>query len=351
MVTPIVHILPLTTLRRERLLPVNGRVTARLDQKVLALDVVAEAAYGRQHLLLDVAQTFGISAAQAQKLILVKPGDTVQANEPLAEQSGLTTRAVRAPKSGRVVLVEGAKIVLEVGETSYELQASMPGIISRIIPERGVEITFHGALIQGVWGNGRLDTGMLLPLLESPNDSLSAGQMDVSSHGSILLSGYCEDGRALQIGAELPLRGLILGNLSPNLLPQAMQMSYPIVVLDGFRKAPLNSTAYRLLTTNAKREVTLNAQPYNRHENIRPEIYIPLPVVETPPMPREVLQVAVGQTVRLTRAPYAGQIATVVVLKEGLSLMPSGIRVPAAQVRLESGQEIVVPLANMEIIG
>lgn len=351
MSVPVVHILPLTTLRRERLLPVNGRVTARIDQKVLALDVVAEATYGRQHLLLDVAQSFGLRPEAAQKAILVKPGDNVQANEPLAQQTGLVLRTLRAPRNGRVVLVEEGKIVLEVGETTYELKAGMPGVISRIIPERGVEVTFYGALIQGVWGNGRLDVGLLFPLLESPTDSLSAERMDVSLRGSIVLSAYCEDGRALQIGAELPLRGLILGNLAPALLPLAMQMPYPIIVIDGFRKAPLNSVAFRLLTTNAKRETTLNAQPYNRFENTRPEIYIPLPIAETPPPPRDVIELAIGQTVRLTRTPHAGQIATVLALPDGKSQMPNGIRTPAAQVRLENGQEILVPLVNLEIIG
>jgi hypothetical protein len=351
MLAPVVHILPLTTLRRERLLPVPGRVTARMDQKVTPLDVVGEAHFGQEHVMIDVAHSLGIQPEAAQRLIEIKAGERISKGQAIAQRNGLFPQIVRAPSNGRVILVGSGRILMEAGEGSFELRAGIPGKISRLIPERGVEITFSGALIQGVWGNGHLDLGLMIPVVNAPEELLSMNQIDVSLRGSILLAGHCNDPAALHAAGSLPVRGMILGSLASALVPQAMEMSYPIIVLDGFGLKPMNGSAYKLLVTNAKREVTLSAESYDRQTGVRPEIFIPLPVAEEPPMPRDMETFAPDQQVRLMRAPHAGAVGTLSGLLPGLTTMPSGLRVAAAEVDLDSGEKIVVPLANLEVLG
>jgi hypothetical protein len=351
MLAPVVHILPLTTLRRERLLPVPGRVTARIDQKVSSMDVVAEAHYGQQHLLIDVARLLGVQPEVAQRLIHVKASQTITKGQSIANKGGLVPHPLPAPENGRVILVGSGRILMEIGEGTFELRTGIPGRVTRLIPERGVEITFTGALVQGVWGNGQMGLGLMLPVVTEANGLLTENQIDVSLRGSILLAGHCSDPQALRSAAELPVRGLILGCLSPAILPLASQMQYPIVVVDGFEQKSMDSAAYRLLTTNAKREVSLNAEPFNQQTGVRPEILIPLPVSQEPPVPREVDSFAPDQPVRLTRAPNAGAVGTLARLLPGLTAFPSGLRVAAAEVKLESGEQVIIPLANLEILG
>ncbi len=232
-----------------------------------------------------------------------------------------------------------------------ELRAGIPGTIIQVIPGYGAVIQTAGALIQGVWGNGRIDTGVLTNLAEKPDEVLSAGRLDVSQRGSIILAGLVRDAETLQAAAELPVRGLIISSLFPSLIPTAREMRYPIVVTDGFGMLPMNSAAYKLLSTSAKREVTLNAEPYDRYAGTRPEVIIPLPVSQDPALPRDVETFAPGQQVRLRRPPAAGSIGILMSIRPGLTTLPSGLRASAAEIKLDSGESVIAPLVNLEVVG
>lgn len=351
MLAPVNHILPLTTIERERVLPVSGKVTTKLNQKVSPTDVIAEATWSREHVLIDVARTLGISTNAADRIIRVKVDEKVSEGAEIAIGKGIIPRTIRAPRSGRVVAAGGGQVLMETGDASIQLRAGIPGTIVHIVPNRGAVIRTVGALIQGTWGNGRIDTGPLLNLTENPDDVLTASRLDVSLRGSIILAGLLKDAEALRAAAEVPVRGLILSSVSPGLLPAAQQMRFPILAIDGFGQIPMNSAAYKLLTSNAKRDVTLNAEAFNRYTGVRPEIIIPLPVTQEPPPPTDMETLEAGKTVRMRRAPHAGQIGTLTRLRPGLSSLPSGLRAPAADVKLENGEQILVPLVNLEIVG
>jgi hypothetical protein len=80
-------------------------------------------------------------------------------------------------------------------------------------------------------------------------------------------------------------------------------------------------------------------------------VIIPLPVTSDPPPPRDVEVFAPGQTVRLRRQPAAGLIGTITSLHVGLAAFPSGLRAEAADVKLENGEQLLIPLVNLEVVG
>jgi hypothetical protein len=249
------------------------------------------------------------------------------------------------------MIAGSGQVLMEVGDTRIELRAGLPGVVTQVLSERGVVIRTAGALIQGVWGNGRIDNGLMVNLLEKPDEVLSAERLDVSLRGSVILGGHVRDIETLRAAAELPVRGLILSSLLSPLIVPAYQMRYPIIVMEGFGAMPMNSAAFRLLTTNNKREVTVNAEHFDRYSGNRPEVIIPLPVSTEPPEPNAFETFTVGQTVHLRRPPSAGMIGMLSSLPAGLSTLPSGLRAPAAEVKLENGETMLVPLVNLEVVG
>ena len=180
---------------------------------------------------------------------------------------------------------------------------------------------------------------------------LTPGRFEVGMRGSIILAGMCRDAGSLEAAAELPARGLILSSLDPALLPMASQARFPIMLTDGFGALPMNSAAYRLLSTNVQREVTLNAESFDRWTGSRPEVFIPLPISQEPAEPVDAEIFAAGQTVRMRRPPSLGGIGTIVSLPAGHTLMTSGLRAFAAEVKMETGETVVVPLVNLEVVG
>lgn len=351
MLAPVHHVIGFATIVRERLLPISGNVVARLHQKVAAGEVVAETRWAREHAMLDVARALGVSPAVADRLIKCKVDDKLPATAEVAVGGGLFPRSVRAPREGRVVAVGGGLVLMEVGEAKMELRAGLPGTVMQVIPNRGVIIQTSGGLAQGMWGNGRMDTGLMVNLMESPDSVLTPDRMDVSLRGSIILGGMIKQSEVLQALAELPARGLIASSISPALLQKAREMRYPIMVTDGFGPLPMNSAAYKLLSTNAKREVALNAESFDRYTGARPEVVIPLPASSDPPIPNDVETFAVGSQVRMRRPPAMGMIGTIVSFKPGLTTLPSGLRAQSAEVKLENNETAIIPLVNLEVVG
>lgn len=348
MLAPVIHILGLTSFRRTRLLPISGQVTARLGQKVVASDVIAEASVPARHILLDVRRTLGYARAdEAERVIVRKEGERVAQGDVIAETGGMFSRIVRAPQAGQVVMISAGRVLLEVESRPMQLQAGAPGTVVEVIQERGVIIETNGALVQGVWGNSRVGEGMLANLLKTPADELTPAMLDVSLRGAVVLGGICLQAETLRAGADLPLRGLILASMSADLVPVASGVEYPVLVLDGFGRVPMNEAAYRLLTTNEKRDAAVNAA-FNPVTGERPEVILALP--GNAPLLQDAAYFKAGQTVRINGAPYQSRIGVIVQIRPGMTVLPNGLRAPAADIRLDPDAQVTVPLANLEVV-
>ncbi len=346
---PVTHILPMATLRRQRMLPWPGRVVAREGQTVQPGDEVAYTVADPRYRLIDVAQALNVSRERADELVVVKPGDRVQAGDVLAERKGWRRRMVTAPEEGEVMLVGDGQVLLRARSKRLSLKAGFPGRVTRVYEDQGVEITVRGAVIDGVWGNGRVEYGLLQVVADTPGEILAPDKLSVDLRGMVVVGGSCDEAKVLELANELPLRALILGSLRARLIPVALQMDVPVVVLEGFGHIPINAAAFRLLKTNVRREVAVVADRLDREEGLRPQIIIPLDIPDAPePLPVDELRV--GHKVRIVRMPYVGGVGTVIALSRGQTMLPNGVRTSTAEVRLDDGTRVVVPLNNLEIL-
>ena len=114
------RIIPLTTIRRERLLPVPGQVLVGPGEMVGPADVVARCQLPGRVRVVDVSQALGIRRERAARCVRVNAGDTVQVEDVLAMPGGLFGRlrgACRSPVNGEVIDVRDGLVLIESSAT------------------------------------------------------------------------------------------------------------------------------------------------------------------------------------------------------------------------------------------
>ena len=346
----IQQIFGLTTLQETRLLPRAGHVIVKKGQSVTAQEVVAEALVGTKHLLIDVTQNFNLPPEKAQAAIKCKEGQRLKKGDVLAQHAGLIPRTLRAPEDARVLLVNDGKIFLETARRGINLQAGLPGRVVEVYEGLGITIEAQGALIQGLWGNQRIESGQLQIAIEKPNDVLKSDDVDVSRRGSIVVGGHCHKADTLQMARDSAIRGLILSSITPDLVPQAMKMPYPIMTTDGIGRRAMNLSAFKLLTSNANREATIFAQRFDYYKGTYPKVLLQITGASNFPEHDVLGVVEEGQRVIIIAAPYTGSTGFVRALPKKKTTLPNGVHTYVAHVELENGEKVIVPLSNLEII-
>jgi hypothetical protein len=342
----------LTTVRRERILPVAGEVLVHIGARVEPMSVVAHAEVPGRYFILNVAQRLRVSPEAAEKHIRVKGGQEVKAGQVVAGRRvglGLVSRTVRVPRDGVVAAVGGGRVLLESVSEPVEIHAYLSGTIGNVIPRMGVLVETVGALVQGVWGTGGESFGVLKVLTKRPDRPLRARRIDVSCHGAVLVGGSTLDQAALQQALELQVRGIVIGSLPTSLIEMAREMPFPIIVTEGLGRAPMAAPIFQLLRTNDNREAAVSGRTRSRWGTVRPEVVIPLPGTKSSPPPSDTV-LSVGDRVRLTRGRAMGAMGTVHSLPARRVALETGAKVWGAVVTLEDDEEQFVPLFNLELL-
>jgi len=341
----------LTRIRRERLLPQNGEVVVRVGQDVTPMQVVARTALETDFYLLPASDQLNVAPADLSEYLLVDEGTIVEQGMTLAEKKQLLGRkTVTSPVDGVVADVSNGRIILKQTLDWLELRAMLKGrVISSIALDRGVVIETTGSLIQAMWGSGQEAYGTIKMASESAHAPLDVNELNGETAGRILVSGKIDEVDILARAEESNVRGLIAGSMPASICQMAASFSFPVILTDGIGDQSMAQPIFQLLQASEGQEASLFGQLEDFSGN-RPEIIIPTeagPGVEAPPLNKPV---AIGQTVRILRAPYSSQVGQVVRIYRHAQMTPIQIRAYGVDVRLPDGQVVFVPHANFDII-
>lgn len=346
----VTHVIAMTTIRRERRLPVPGAIAVRVNEKVQAADVIAEAEINSKHYYLDIARGLGVSAADVGRYLSRQQGDRVDAGDVIAGPVGITRRTVRAPADGRIAAINNGRVLLESRGELYQMRAGFPGVIVGTDGAQTVTVETTGSLVQGIWGNGKTDYGVMRVVGDGPSGALHTTQLDVNLRGAVLVAGACDHPAPLHQAVELSVRGVILGGMPAELIPLARRLPFPLLLTEGFGEQAINSPAFSLFMSHVGREVTIDAGTEWPQPGQRPEVVIPLSTTRPVGLPEEVIPVKPGVRVRILHEPYQGEVGVVKSILKHAVVYDSGIRAKSAAIEIEGIGTTNVPLANIEIL-
>jgi hypothetical protein len=346
----IKHYHELINIKRERVVPVPGDVMVRRMQKVTPTDVIVVASMAPKFMLIDIAQGLQVSPSKADEYLQRRSGEDLVKGDIIAGPVGVFKRVIRAPQTGQIKIAGEGKVLYEIESPDFELHAGMEGTVTNIIPERGAIIETRGALIQGVWGNGKVTYGIMQPISNDLLQEMVPEQLNIGFRGIVITAGFLRNPKVLEAAGNIPIKGLVLGSMSSELIPMAKAADFPIMVIDGFGRKPMNKAAERIITTQKDKNVALNAQVYDPFQGNYPEVIISHTPTSNPSPPLETDTLNEGKPVIIVNGPLSSRIGKIEKLYPRERLLPNGISTKIATVSLSGDETAEIPLANLEII-
>jgi hypothetical protein len=348
------HVTLLATLQRERLLPAPGEVAVQENQRVDAATIVARATLAKHHRLVEIARKLGVPPRRLDAFLVKHEGDLVKKGELLAARRELLLpREVLSPVDGTIVAVGEGKALIAVTEPPMEVRAGMPATVTKVITDYGATLETVGALLEGVWGNGQEAFGVLRVIGSGLADPLTPEAVEVELRGTVIAVGVLPDVSALGKLAEISARGLVVGSVYSELIPDLQKLSMPVLVVEGFGAQGFSLATHTLLASNMGREAWVNAQTWDQFTGRRPEVIIPLPSPsQAPGVPVNGEALRAGLRVRVVRGQGTGFVGQILALSDDVLFATSGVRTRLATVKLEESADppVLVPFANLEIL-
>lgn len=339
-------------IHRRAILPEEtvSKVLVEREDRVDVRDTVARGLLPAKHFIIDAAAELGLrNPEELQQRLEVKRNQRVEAGQVLVKRGGRRNN-IKSPIEGIVVGIDSGRIVLQEIPERVSVEAGLRGQVIEILGTRGVIIRGTGAVLQGVWGNGRNVIGTIRMEPEDGITSVNPDALDSSYRGEIIITREPLHEGMFFVGEARAFGGLIAPSMDASLLDRVQALPYPVMLTEGFGEIAMSLTIETILTELNGQQGALNAVTPQRFDSRRPELVANRnPQGATPRKPGAVA-LATGMEVRITRAPYFGLLATVTALP-GWQRLANGLRIEVANVRLPDDEIVPVPLENLELVG
>lgn len=338
----------LARVRISRRLAHGGKVLVKAGTRVGPHTPIATRVRRQRLAILSIGLHLHVPPQESLRFLRVRPGDTVDKGDILAEKPGLFRRRLTAPFPARVLYIGHDRIVLQQILEEETLVAGVSGDVEEVLPRYGAVLTATGAFLEGLWGNGKIDAGLAYHSPAFPRGALESTQVVLEHRGTLLLAQTVASPDVFSRGEEVGIKGLVLAFLEPEWVDAAKRAPYPVLVVEGFTEQPFSPPVLQVLHLLHQRDAILCAEPPKRATGQRPWLFSPQEAYEALHSVRSGAPLEPNTMVRILRGPHRGKLAHVLELKPEPEMLPSGTQSYVVKLRFDE-QTLVVPITNVEI--
>ncbi len=365
--TPGLKVTARSIVRKERRLPLKGKVIVKQQDSVSAEDIVATTSLPGDVEPLNLAGKLGIPPSDIKEYLLKKEGDSFEKGEMLAQTKGLFglfKTLVKTPIKGTLENISyiTGQLILRAPPKKVEIDAYIDGLIVEIIPDEGVVVETVATFVQGIFGIGGEAKGIIQKLVNNADDIIEKDMIKAEHQGKILIGGSFIDSVSLKHAAQCGVKGIVVGGIDDEDLRNFLgydigvaitgseKIGVTLMITEGFGKMKMAQRTFDLLIAQQGKKASINGATQIRAGVLRPEIVIPLPGEKAEKSRTKSQGLEIGCPIRVIREPNFGAIGEVKELPPELQKIETEAKVRVLAVKLENGETVMLPRANVEMI-
>jgi len=366
--TPGLRVAGNTEIVKERKLPLMGKVTVSPGDRVDYDKIVARTDLPGDIFPVQVAHTLGVEPAELKDAMLKVEGDPVSKGEVIALTRsffGMFKSECFSPIDGSVesISYRTGQVILQRPPIPVEVNAFVDGVIEEVHDREGVTVKTHGALIQGIFGVGGEAWGQIVIASAGPKELLDTDQIKPEMKGKVIVGGCRLTMEALRKAQDLGISAIIVGGFDKSDLKDLLgyelgvaitgneELGISLVLTEGYGSIPMTNRTWELLSNLKGRRASVNGATQIRAGVIRPEIIVPMQEERLSEESVFTGELNIGSEIRIIRQPWFGLNGKVTALPATPTEVESGATVRVLEVETETGEKVILPRANIELIG
>jgi hypothetical protein len=368
--TPGLKVSARTRHRVRRQLPLAGEVLVGVGDHVQARQTVAQTFLPGDVMPLNMAKLLNMPAGDVPECMLKREGDSVAPGDVLARTKGIFGKFRTDYKSTLAGTVESissvtGQVIMRGAPQPVEIKAYLTGQVVELIPREGCVIEADVAFVQGIFGIGGETFGPIRMACKTHDEELADDLINPDMKGCVVIGGARMTEQAIEKARTVGVAAIISGGIDDQDLRKFLgydlgvaitgseQVGLTLVVTEGFGEIAMAERTFRLFASHEGGDAAVNGATQIRAGVMRPEIVVPLAAAQLLSVREPVSSegfIEIGVAVRIIRDPHFGLIGSVSALPPEPQVLESGSRARVLEVRFDSGEAVIIPRANVELI-